>query len=97
MGDMSVVIVLFLIFTVFLIVLDIAMVVSLVKPGDERKQMIVWKASAGTLIGVVGVMFIDIFKSIAAPDSIVSPFSRLGGTAIVYFVFLMYYKRKYGG
>ena len=41
MGDMSVFIVLFLIFTVFLIVLDIAMVVSLVKPGDERKQMIV--------------------------------------------------------
>ena len=28
------------------IVLDIGMVVSLVKPGDERNQIIVWKASA---------------------------------------------------
>ena len=27
-------------------VLDIAMIISLVRPGDERGQIIVWKASA---------------------------------------------------
>ena len=30
--------------------LDAAMVVSLVRPGDERRMMIVWKASTYTLL-----------------------------------------------
>ena len=38
--------VLFAAFILGLILLDLGMVVSLVIPGDERKQMIVWKASA---------------------------------------------------
>ena len=36
--------VLFAAFILGLILLDLGMVVSLVIPGDERKQMIVWKA-----------------------------------------------------
>ena len=38
--------VLFGIFLLILIVLDIAMIVSLLRTGDERRQLIVWKASA---------------------------------------------------
>lgn len=41
----NIIIALFLGFVVLLIVLDIAMVVSLVKSGDERRQLMVWKAS----------------------------------------------------
>lgn len=48
----SIIIAAFLFFVVFLIVLDIAMIVSLVVPGDERKQMVVWKASTYTLIAL---------------------------------------------
>ena len=33
-------------------ILDIYMLVSLSKPGDERNQIIVWKASSFTLLGV---------------------------------------------
>ena len=35
----------FMLFLCVLIVLDVGMVISLVRPGDERRQMIVWKAS----------------------------------------------------
>lgn len=48
----SIIIAAFLFFVVFLIVLDIAMIVSLIVPGDERKQMVVWKASTYTLIAL---------------------------------------------
>lgn len=48
--------ILFLLFVLSLIVLDISMIISLIKPGDERKQMVVWKASAYTLLAAVGAM-----------------------------------------
>ena len=56
----NIIIALFLGFVVLLIVLDIAMVVSLVKSGDERRQLMVWKASTFTLIGTVGVMILNV-------------------------------------
>ena len=39
-----------LIFTV----LDVIMLVSLLIPGDERNQVIVWKASSFTLLATIG-------------------------------------------
>ena len=33
-------------------VLDIFMLISLLKPGDERSQIIVWKAGSFTLLGL---------------------------------------------
>ena len=36
---------LFFLFLAILLILDIAMLISLVRPGDERRMMIVWKAS----------------------------------------------------
>ena len=38
--------------------LDIFMLVSLSAPGDERGQIIVWKASAFTLLGMVGALIL---------------------------------------
>ena len=49
MSTLSILILPFFIFIIVLIVLDIAMVISLVRPGDERRQLIVWKASTYTL------------------------------------------------
>lgn len=93
----NIIIALFLGFVVLLIVLDIAMVVSLVKSGDERRQLMVWKASTFTLIGTVGVMILNVVKMFIAPEEISAPFSQLGATAIIYFASLLYYRRKLGG
>lgn len=89
--------VLFGVFLFGLITLDIMMIVSLIKPGDERKQMIVWKASTYTLFAMVGSMVIDIVISIIRVESMmINPFTRLGATALIYCIVLLYYKKKYG-
>lgn len=88
---------LFAAFIIGLIVLDVAMIVSLVRSGDERRQLMVWKASTFTLIGTVGVMVIDVIQQIVAPASITPPFTQLGATATIYCLSLFYYKRKLGG
>lgn len=89
--------VLFGVFLFGLITLDIMMIVSLIKPGDERKQMIVWKASTYTLFAMVGSMAIDIIISIIRVESMmINPFTRLGATALIYCIVLLYYKKKYG-
>ena len=90
--------VLFAAFILGLILLDLGMVVSLVVPGDERKQMIVWKASAYTLLGVTGSLILNIVQSLIQMHPVlINPFIKLGSTATIYFAFLLYYKRKYGG
>ena len=94
----NVIMILFMGFIIALVTLDVGMVISLVKPGDERKQMVVWKASTYTLLATVGAMLINVIEKIAKTEAIaINPFTQLGATAIIYFVFLMYYKRKYGG
>ncbi len=94
----NVIMILFMGFIIALVALDVGMVISLVKPGDERKQMVVWKASTYTLLATVGAMLINVIEKIAKTEAIaINPFTQLGATAIIYFVFLMYYKRKYGG
>ena len=90
--------ILFLLFVLSLIVLDISMLISLIKPGDERKQMVVWKASAYTLLAAVGAMVINIIHNIIQTDAMqINPFTQLAATAIIYFFFLLYYKKQYGG
>lgn len=89
--------ILFGIFLLGMIVLNLSMVISLAKTGDERRQMIVWKASTYTLLGTVGSLLIDIIYSVIKSESIsMNPFSTLTATAIIYFFFLTYYKKKYG-
>ena len=56
--------VLFAVFLLVLIGLDVAMLVSLVRPGDERRKMIVWKASTWTLLGTVGGMVVEIAEAL---------------------------------
>lgn len=78
--------------------LDIFMLVSLSAPGDERGQIIVWKASAFTLLGMVGTLILEVIENfVRSQEMAINPFVQLEVIAILYFVSLMYYKKKYGG
>ena len=79
-------------------VLDIFMLVTLLKPGDERNQIIVWKASSFTLLGVVGANILTVIEKIVTAQPLTqNPLIQLEVFAIIYFISLMYYKRKHGG
>ena len=74
-------------------VLDILMIISLVRPGDERGQVIVWKASAFTLLGMTGALIIEVIESIAGGQEMaINPFVHLTATGIVYFGALLFFK-----
>lgn len=93
----NIALVLFGIFLLILIILDIAMIVSLLRTGDERRQLIVWKASAFTLLVVVGTLVLDVVESIVRVEAmLINPFIRLSVTAMVYLLTLLYYKKRYG-
>lgn len=79
-------------------VLDIFMLVSLLKPGDERNQIIIWKASSFTLSTVVGAMVLDVIENFVRAQNMNSnPLIQLEVAAIIYFIALMYYRKRYGG
>lgn len=79
-------------------VLDLVMLMSLLKPGDERKQIIVWKASSFTLIVTVGATIIDvIWNLITEQPMTANPFIQLEVAAVIYFIALMYYQKRHGG
>lgn len=98
MKHFAVGLVLFVVFLLTLIVMDIAMIVSLLRTGDERRQLIVWKASASTLLVVAAGFVIDIAESFARGEAmLVNPFIKLSVTATFYLLTLLYYKKRYGG
>ncbi len=98
MGLIFSVVMVFIVALVIFAVLDIAMLVTLLRPGDERNQIIVWKASSFTLISVVGCLILEVIEKFARAQSmVINPFVHLEVIAIVYFVSLVYYKRKLGG
>ena len=78
--------------------LYILMIISLVRPGDERGQVIVWKASAFTLLGMTGALIIEVIESIASGQEMaINPFVHLTATGIVYFGALLFFKKRHGG
>ena len=78
--------------------LDMIMLVSLVKPGDERNQIIVWKASSFTLLATIGSNMIDVIENFVKGQYMsTNPFIQLEVAAILFFVSLMYYRKKHGG
>ena len=87
----------FLIFLLALIIIDILMIVSLLKTGDERRQLIVWKASSFTLLVVVGTLVMDVVESVVRAEAmLINPFVKLSVTAMVYFLTLLFYRKRYG-
>ena len=91
-------IILFGVVLVVFVVLDIIMLVSLLKPGDERNQIVVWKASSFTLFATVGAKVVDIVVNIVKAQPMVeNPLVQLEVAAIIYFVSLMFYRKRHGG
>lgn len=98
MGLKFSVVMVFIVALVIFAVLDIAMLVTLLRPGDERNQIIVWKAASLTLMAMIGSSILDVIENIVrAQPMTVNPFVQLEVAAIIYFVSLVYYKRKLGG
>ena len=93
----KVALIVFGLFLLTLLALDIAMVVSLMKTGDERRQLIVWKSSSFTLLVVVGSLIIDIAQSIVTVEAMqINPFVKLSVTDQGCFLSLLYYRKRYG-
>ncbi len=88
---------LFLLLPLGLTALDIALVVSLIRPGDERRQLIVWKASASTLAGVAGYLILRVALNFLRGYQSINPFTLLAVLATLYFVFLLYHRARLGG
>ena len=79
------------------IVLDVAMVVSLARVGDERRQLIVWKAGSFTLLVTVLTQVFDVVEAVVRAQKLQSnPFIDLSVTAVTYFVVLLVLKKRYG-
>ena len=78
------------------IILDVIVLVSLTKPGDERNQIIVWKASSYTLLITIGVMILNVIQKFMLQKTVfINPLLELEITVIVYFVALMIFKKRH--
>ena len=78
--------------------LDVAMIVSLARPGDERRQLMVWKAGTWALVGTAGTLVFSIARSVVRAEALaVNPLAVLTAAATVYFLSLLYYRKRYGG
>lgn len=94
---------LFFIFLLVLITLNVAMFISLGKQGDERRKAIVGKASANAFAVTVVYLLYCVAENIflvatrknLSPEGM-NPFIMLSVLAIIYYVFLVYYKKKFG-
>ena len=93
----TIILALFFLFLVALIALDIFLFVSLMRQGDERNRLIVWKASAFTLLATAGGHVVDIVIPLAQRQPVESsnPFVQLGVMALVFFLATLYSKRKH--
>ena len=78
--------------------LDITMLVSLLKTGDERSRIIVWKTSTFAFNAMVGGLVLDVITNYVAKQPMtINPFIQLQVAAILYCLALLYYRRKLGG
>ena len=77
------------------------MFVSLVRSeiGDERRKLIVGKASTWAFIAPMGATLVETIEvAVAQPNGEpVEPFVRLVVAAMAYAIFLGWFKHKYGG
>ena len=82
-------------------VLIVWMMVTLVhsEAADERRKLIVGKACTWTLIATVGGQILELVEvtAVRPGGAPASPFVSLVVTAVMYAVFLGWFKRKYGG
>ena len=78
--------------------LDITMLVSLLKTGDERSRIIVWKTSTFAFNAMVGALVLDVITNCVTKQPMtISPFIQLQVAAVLYCAALLYYRKKLGG
>jgi len=96
-------IILSLIILAICLILIVTTLVSLPKLGDERTNYIKMKAQSYVFTVVIGVLLLEIIKSIyltAWTDSSyegMNPFSFLVTISVIYLISLLLSKKKYGG
>lgn len=79
-------------------VLDGAVLWSLLRPGDERGQVVVWKAGSFTLTVAVGVLVLDVIADLATAQPLsINPLIYLELMAAVYLVSLLRERKRHGG
>ena len=89
---------LFLSVLLIFIGLDLYMLFTLLHPGDERGQLVVWKASAYTLLATSGALMLEVIETFVRSQVMsINPLVHLVVTGITYFVVLLYFRRKLGG
>ena len=89
---------LFLSVLLIFIGLDLYMLFTLLHPGDERGQLVAWKASAYTLLATSGALMLEVIETfVRAQVMSINPLVHLVVTGITYFVVLLYFRRKLGG
>lgn len=87
-------------FLVTSVLLVFLLLFSLRKNDDERRNLIITKAASKTLLGIIIIILlrlIGISFVFIGTDDIMHLISLLNTIAIIYFIFLAYYKRRYGG
>ena len=78
--------------------MDLYMLFTLLHPGDERGQLVVWKASAYTLLATSGALVLEVIEAVVRTQALaVNPLVHLIVTGITYFIALFYFRRKLGG
>ena len=78
--------------------MDLYMLFTLLHPGDERGQLVVWKASAYTLLATSGALILEVIEAVVRTQVLaVNPLVHLIVTGITYFIALFYFRRKLGG
>lgn len=79
-------------------VVDLVMLVTLLRPGDERGQVVVWKASAWTLLGTTGGLVLEVAENVIRSQPMaINPLVHLEVVAILYCGALLYFRKKLGG
>lgn len=77
------------IFLIALIFIDFMMIVSLLKTGDERRKLMVWKASFFTLLITVLELVLDVITAVLQAEAMRNnPFIELSVIAMTYFLTL---------
>lgn len=102
MIDINILIILFGIILIVMGFLITMMITSLSKQGDERRDFIISKSIKETFIILVGILilsvceatYISISKNISVKG--VNPFILLSITSIVFFLELLFTKKKFG-
>ena len=79
-------------------VLDGAVLWSLLRPGDERGQVVVWKAGSFTLTVAVGVLVLHVIADLVTAQPLsINPLIYLELMAAVYLVSLLRERKRHGG